>query len=54
MNGKTGMSFKKDMMIEKIINTQKQVLAAANLNGKIEQLYIDYFSFEGNVIVFTR
>ena len=54
MNGKTGMSFKEDMMIEEIINTQKQVLAGANLNGKIEQLYIDYFSFEGNIVAFTR
>lgn len=54
MNGKTGMSFKQDMMIAEVINTQKQVLAGANLNGKIEQLYIDYFSFEGNIIAFTR
>ncbi len=53
-NGKNGVSLKDDMLIEKVINTKKQVLARTTINSKIENILIDYFSFEGNIVAFTR
>lgn len=53
-NGKNGVSLKDDMLIESVINTKKQVLARTIINGKIESILIDYFSFEDNIIAFTR
>jgi len=54
MNGRNGLSFKEDILIKEVKNTEKQVLAEVRINGKIEKVSIDYFEFKNNWIAFTR
>jgi len=54
MNGRSGLSLKEDIIIRKIENTKKKVFAEVRINGKIEQVSIDYFQYKNNWIAFTR
>lgn len=54
MNGKNAVSLRDDMYVKHVENTKNQVLAAIQLNGKIEDVNVSYFNFEGKIVAFTR